>query len=94
MDNITSYKVTVLPMGTEFDIRSDESVVQAAVRQSVRLPYRCTVGHCGACLSKLVSGETHYPTLEPMLTEREKAADLVFLCQLHAKSDLVVELIV
>ena len=49
MTSKQSVTVTLLPMDLVFEITSEGSVLEAALRQSVRLPYRCGIAHCGAC---------------------------------------------
>lgn len=88
---MTTYKVTVLPMNIEFDVQGGESVLAAAIRQSVELPYRCRGGHCCECVCRILEGEGHYPKLQPLLTDREQAEGLALSCQLHAQSDLLLK---
>ncbi len=88
-----SFSVKVEPSGHQFTVEADESILDAALRQGVVLPYGCRSGACGACVAKVVEGEVHYPdgSLPPALSEEEAAVGMVALCLAHADSDLVIE---
>lgn len=51
------FEVSVLPSGRKFGVAEGETVLEAAMRQSVGLPYSCRDGSCGTCRTRLVSGE-------------------------------------
>jgi CDP-4-dehydro-6-deoxyglucose reductase, E3 len=42
-----AYTITVLPYERSFDCGEEETVLQAALRQGVLLPYGCKHGGCG-----------------------------------------------
>lgn len=87
-----SHTVRLLPSGRTFQAESQETVLEAALRSGVDLPYRCAGGSCGECKARLVSGEPgHVDFHEYALTEAEKLSGTVLLCSIHAGSDLVVE---
>lgn len=50
------FKAKLLPDGVEFDIRADETILAAAMRQQVPWPYRCRTGGCQSCLCQRVQG--------------------------------------
>ena len=52
-----SFRVHVEPSGHEFNVEQDESILDAAIRQGVNLPYGCRNGFCGKCQSTLLYGE-------------------------------------
>ena len=54
-----TYKVKVPASGHEFNVRTDESILQAALRQGIGLPYGCRNGACGKCAGYVISGDTH-----------------------------------
>ncbi len=87
-----SFSVKVEPSGHQFNVEAGETVLEAALRQGVALPYGCRNGACGACLGKLLSGEVSYPEgSPPALGDAEQAAGQAVLCQAVAESDLVIE---
>ena len=51
-----SYSVTVQPGGLSFAAEPDETLLSAALRQNVALPYGCQQGACGACKCKVTFG--------------------------------------
>lgn len=86
------FQVTVASTGRSFTVRQGESVLNAALRQGVMLPYSCKNGTCGSCKGRLLDGEVHYPFHPPMALERsELAAGDTLLCQAEPLEDLVIE---
>lgn len=89
---MSEHRVKLAGSGTEFSAREGESVLDAALRQGVMLPYSCKNGTCGSCKGRLVDGEVHYPFHPPLALERREIADgYTLLCQAEAMEDLVVE---
>ncbi|AXS78801.1 CDP-6-deoxy-delta-3,4-glucoseen reductase [Dechloromonas sp. HYN0024] len=87
-----SYHITVQPSGREFAAESGETLLDAALRQGLTLPYGCKDGACGACKGKVVSGEVDHGKSQPhALKDDEKAAGLTLYCCATAQSDLVIE---
>ena len=50
-------QVKVLPSGHTFGVEAHETILEAALRQNVGLPYGCRDGACGACKGKVLEGE-------------------------------------
>jgi CDP-4-dehydro-6-deoxyglucose reductase len=74
-----------------FTVRKGESVLNAALRQGVMLPYSCKNGTCGSCKGLLLEGEVHYPFHPPLALERSEIADgHTLLCQAEPLEDLLV----
>ncbi|UCV03999.1 CDP-6-deoxy-delta-3,4-glucoseen reductase [Dechloromonas denitrificans] len=87
-----SYQITVQPSGRQFAAEADETLLDAALRQGLTLPYGCKDGACGACKGKVLAGSVeHGKAQEHALKESEKAAGLALYCCATAKSDLVIE---
>jgi CDP-4-dehydro-6-deoxyglucose reductase len=86
-----TYTVTLQASGKRFAAGADESVLDAARRAGLALPYSCLAGVCGSCKATLVSGDCHYPNNPPSaLNAAEVARHQVLLCQAVARSDLVI----
>ncbi len=86
------YTVRITGSDKTFDVRDGETVLGAALRQGVMLPYSCKNGTCGSCKGRLHLGEVDYPFHPPLaLDEEELAAGDVLLCQATPRSDLEVE---
>lgn len=87
-----NYRITLKPDNTQFTAEDNESVLSAALRQGINLPYGCRSGRCGTCKSLLLEGDIHYPAEEELsLTEDEKHHGATLLCQAQPRSDLVIE---
>lgn len=89
---MTSYQISVQPSGREFTANDNETLLSAALRQGVGLPYGCKDGACGSCKCKKVSGEVAHDTYQPKaLSDEEKANGYVLTCRATAQSDVVLE---
>ena len=87
-----SYQITVQPSGRQFAAEPDETLLDAALRQGLTLPYGCKDGACGACKGKVVEGAVDHGKAQPhALKDDEKAAGLTLYCCAKAQSDLVIE---
>jgi CDP-4-dehydro-6-deoxyglucose reductase, E3 len=65
-----------------FEVDYGETVLAAARRHGLALPYSCLAGHCGSCKAGVLEGDWHYPFLPPeALTDAEKARGQALLCQ-------------
>lgn len=89
-----TYNVRLEPVGVEFEVDEDETVLRGAFRQGLMLMHGCKEGQCAACKSFLLDGEVDldkYSTFA--LNDMEKEEGWTLLCRAHAQSDLEVELI-
>jgi CDP-4-dehydro-6-deoxyglucose reductase, E3 len=86
------HKVTVQPSGQGFEVQEGESVLAAALRQGVMLPYGCKNGACGSCKGKIVAGSVDYGHYHArVLTETEREHGKALFCQAKPLGDLVIE---
>ncbi|MES2771664.1 MAG: CDP-6-deoxy-delta-3,4-glucoseen reductase [Pseudomonadota bacterium] len=87
-----SFKVSVSPSQHQFLVEADESILDAALRQGLTLPYGCRDGACGACRGKVLSGDfAHGAIRQKALSEAERAAGYALFCCARAESDLAIE---
>ena len=87
-----TYRIHIEPSGHEFAAQADESVLDAALRHGLALPYGCRNGACRSCRGRILEGETHYPDgAPPALTPFDTARSFALLCAAHAKTDLRIE---
>ena len=85
------YQVKNVNSGATFTVNEGESVLNAALRQGVMLPYSCKNGTCGSCKGRLESGEVHYPFHPPLALRREEIGEgCALLCQAEPTEDLVI----
>lgn len=87
-----SFLVKLQPSGREFPVEPGESILAAALRQGVMLPYGCRVGSCGSCMATLRAGRITYAGPTPVGLEPDDiAADRILVCQAIPETDLVLE---
>jgi CDP-4-dehydro-6-deoxyglucose reductase len=87
-----AFQITVLPSQHTFQAEADETILDAALRQGVMLPYGCRDGGCGACRGKVQSGEIeHGAARNQALSEAERGDGWALLCCATARSDLSIE---
>lgn len=84
-----SFKIRVPASGHEFNIEENETVLEAALRQGIGLPYGCRNGACGRCAGEVVNGEIHYSDSELRgLAKKAHEDGKALFCQARACSDL------
>jgi CDP-4-dehydro-6-deoxyglucose reductase len=87
-----TFQITVQPSGHRFECETDETVLSAAIRSGIGLPYGCKNGACGSCKGKVVEGQvTHKAHQQRALSEQEAADGFSLFCCALASSDLVIE---
>lgn len=87
-----TYQITVQPSGRQFTCEEDETVLAAAIRAGVGLPYGCKNGACASCKGKLLTGSLeHGPHQVRALSAEEEAAGSALFCCAKPKSDLTIE---
>lgn len=84
-----SYQVRLQPSGKTFAVEDGETVLDAAVRQDIALPFGCQSGGCGACRARLIEGEINYTLPPHALAPAEIEAGYVLLCQAQPSTDLM-----
>ena len=87
-----SFKIRVPASGHEFTAEKNETILAAALRQGIGLPYGCRNGVCGKCSGEVISGDTEYDT-EALrdLAKIEYEAGKTLFCQACAVSDLEIK---
>ena len=87
-----SHQITVQPSGRQFVAEADETILDAALRQGLTLPYGCKDGACGSCKGKVLAGSVDYGKAQPQaLSDADKAAGLALFCCARARSELTLE---
>jgi len=88
---VKQFQVKLAGSDRSFITKKGESILSAALRQGVMLPYSCKNGTCGSCKGMIQSGEVHYPFNPPLALERsEIAAGKALMCQAEPMEDLVI----
>lgn len=83
-----SVQILTQPGQRRFVAEPGETLLAAALRQGVGLPYGCRNGTCGACAAQLLSGTVEYPS-EKTEALANLPADTCLACQAVPASDLV-----
>lgn len=88
-----SYRITIEPTEHSFTAEPGESVLAAALRHGLMIPYSCRGGTCTSCMGKIVEGEIRYPgdTLPDALDEKEAAVGQALMCLAEPVTDLAIE---
>jgi CDP-4-dehydro-6-deoxyglucose reductase len=81
-----TFRVDIEPSGHQFSVKSGETILQAALRQGIGLPYGCRNGDCGSCRATLVSGRIDYPDNVPTAS---LADGEILPCLAEPRSDLM-----
>jgi CDP-4-dehydro-6-deoxyglucose reductase len=88
-----SFQITVQPSGHQFSCEEDETVLAAAIRAGVGLPYGCKNGACSSCKGKVLEGSvSHKAHQRRALSEEEEAAGQSLFCCAVPHSDLVLSI--
>ncbi len=84
--------IRIADSGRQFSARPGETVLAAALRHGIVLPYSCKNGTCASCKCRLVEGQVDYPYNPPeALSFDDIGAGAGLACQAVARSDLVIE---
>ncbi len=84
--------IHIEPSGHELHAEPDESVLDAALRQGLALPYGCRNGACRSCKGRILEGRVEYPGGAPKsLTSLDVAQGFALLCMAHPTTDLRIE---
>jgi CDP-4-dehydro-6-deoxyglucose reductase len=87
-----SFNVSVQPSGRTFTANPDESLLAAAIRQGIGLPYGCKDGACGSCKCKKLEGTVTHTTHQIKALSPEEAENgFILSCCAVAHSDVVIE---
>lgn len=93
-DESVKSHITVIMDGDEFNFEMEpgnETILDAADRAGLDVPYSCKGGVCCTCLARIKKGEVTME-LNYSLTDKEVSEGLVLTCQAHPKSpDVVVD---
>jgi len=85
-----SFTVRTVPGGHEFQTQAGETLLEAALRQGVGLPYGCRNGRCGSCSAAIVDGAVTYPSGKTDALEGQPEGTCL-TCQAVPESDVVLQ---
>jgi len=87
-----TFEITIKPSDHSFPCAADETVLAAAMRADLMLPYGCRNGACGTCKGKILAGEVDYGAHQKStLTDDEKRVGLALFCCAKPLTDVTIE---
>lgn len=87
-----SYEVTVEPTGDVIEVEDGQTILDAALRQGVWLPFACGHGTCATCKVQVLEGEGDLGNASPFaLMDMERDEGKVLACCCRPESDMVIE---
>jgi len=89
-DSTNTFKVELRNTGVTINVKSDESIYQAALNAGVQLPIGCDYGGCITCAAKLIEGSVRQPGASA-LNKRQSKAGYILLCVARPKTDCIIE---
>lgn len=87
-----AYTLTIQPGDHKIEMAENETILEAALRAGLILPYSCRGGSCGSCKGRLLQGELiHTEQEQHTLNDEERAQGYTLFCQARPASDVVVQ---
>lgn len=87
-----SYQVTIEPTGEQIEVEEGQTILQAALRQGVWLPFACGHGTCATCKVQVLEGEADLGAASSFaLMDMERDEGKVLACCAIPQSDMVIE---
>jgi ring-1,2-phenylacetyl-CoA epoxidase subunit PaaE len=74
----------------QFVVTWPDSILTAAIRQGIPLPYSCRAGRCSSCVARCLRGRVQMAHNE-VLTDKDLAEGLVLTCVGYAETDVVLD---
>jgi toluene monooxygenase electron transfer component len=86
--------ITLATDGTQFPCEAGDTILRAALRAGLGVPYSCNVGECGNCKFQLIEGEVRHQRADPPAwSERKDAKRARWLgCQAEPLTDCTIKL--
>lgn len=73
----------------ELEVAENQTILQVATQEGIRIPYACGVGQCGCCMMQVTEGNSELASEEtPGILPAELARGLTLACQCRPKSAL------
>lgn len=89
---VMSAQVSVLPRGSSFEARGNETLLEAGLRAGLSFAYGCSNGNCGECKARVVEGEvTRVRPHDFALSSAEKARGVTLMCCYAPSGDVTIE---
>lgn len=92
---LAEHRVSLVKSGREysFQVKENQTLLDAALMQDVPIPYSCQVGSCGECRCRVQTGETvQIKDLGYMFDDSELSQGYTLACQTYPRSELRLDL--
>lgn len=87
-----THTVTIEPIGEQIVVEEGQTILQAALRQGVWLPFACGHGTCATCKVQVLEGDVEVGDASPFaLMDIERDEGKVLACCATVESDVVIE---
>ena len=87
-----SFEVTIEPLGEIIEVAEGQTILDAALRAGVWLPYACNHGLCGTCKVNVLDGIVDHNHASPFaLMDIERDENKTLVCCATVESDVVIE---
>ena len=87
-----AYRATIEPIGETIEVEAGQTLLDAALRAGVWLPYACNHGVCGTCKVAVLEGEVeHNEASSFALMDLERDEGKTLACCATLASDIVLE---
>jgi ferredoxin-NADP reductase len=80
--NTRTVTLTFNDQRTKFPVHYPDSILQAAKKENISLPYSCEAGRCASCIAKCVEGKVWHSYNE-VLTAKDIQQGLILTCVGH-----------
>ncbi len=92
-EGLEKFSIQMVPSGREIRCASDQTVLDAAIRSGMSVPYGCRHGNCSSCKAKVVDGDYELMNRisEFALMGFERDEGYILMCSTLPCSDLVIE---
>ncbi|WP_375207828.1 2Fe-2S iron-sulfur cluster-binding protein [Hyphococcus sp.] len=85
-------RVSIHAKNENFEVGKNETILESALKNGINYPHDCTVGTCGSCRTRLLSGNVEAITpFGYTLSKEELEAGYILACQALPKSDLEID---
>jgi CDP-4-dehydro-6-deoxyglucose reductase len=89
---VSGFKVTITQSGRRFTANAGESLLDAALRQGIQIPFSCRTGRCSTCKCRVTSGRTAARKDETGLSKEQCEQGWKLACVRAAESDVELDI--
>jgi ferredoxin len=89
---MADFTVHLMPSNQSFTVKKGELILDAAIRQDIKVPYSCRNGTCRTCLFEVKDGYVQQEDVDLcMISEQELEANRRLICMSLCRSDAILE---